>query len=112
MTARNITRRVMRMALVLALSLAAAAIAKSGLAGEGDVCEGVQHAHQKGIIHRDIKPSNILVTSQDERHVPKIIDFGISTQLSKQHLTLKNPNVLEGTLAYMSPEQATADSDL
>ena len=43
MTARNITRRVMRMALVLALSLAAAAIAKSGLAGEGDVCEGVQH---------------------------------------------------------------------
>jgi serine/threonine protein kinase len=35
----------------------------------------------------------------------KIIDFGISTQLSKQHLRLKNPEVLEGTLAYMSPEQ-------
>ena len=38
-------------------------------------------------------------------HVLKIIDFGISTQLSKQPLTFKNPSVLEGTLAYMSPEK-------
>src|SRR5439155_2359414 len=42
------------------------------------VCAAVQHAHQKGIIHRDIKPSNVLVTVQDDKPVPKVIDFGIA----------------------------------
>ncbi|NIV48025.1 MAG: protein kinase, partial [Gammaproteobacteria bacterium] len=41
-------------------------------------CEGVQHAHQKGIIHRDIKPSNVLVAVRDGEPVPKIIDFGVA----------------------------------
>ena len=40
------------------------------------VCDGVQHAHQKGVIHRDLKPSNVLVTAQDDGAGPKIIDFG------------------------------------
>ena len=60
--------------------------------------------HQQNIIHKDINPSNIILNPNTG--VLKIIDFGISTQLSKQHLTLKNPEVLEGTLAYMSPEQS------
>jgi predicted ATPase/serine/threonine protein kinase/class 3 adenylate cyclase/GAF domain-containing protein len=59
--------------------------------------------HGKNIIHKDINPSNIILNPSSG--VLKIIDFGISTQFSKQHLVLKNPNVLEGTLAYMSPEQ-------
>ena len=42
------------------------------------VCQAIQHAHQKGIIHRDIKPSNILVTLHDGVPVPKVIDFGIA----------------------------------
>ena len=42
------------------------------------LCEGVQHAHQKAIIHRDLKPSNVLVTLRDETPVPKIIDFGVA----------------------------------
>ena len=42
------------------------------------VCHGIQHAHQKGIIHRDIKPSNILVSLQDDAPVAKVIDFGIA----------------------------------
>jgi len=42
------------------------------------VCEGIQHAHQKGIIHRDIKPSNVLVEIQEGKAVPKIIDFGVA----------------------------------
>ncbi len=42
------------------------------------VCKGVQHAHQKAIIHRDIKPSNVLVAIQDDKPVPKIIDFGVA----------------------------------
>ena len=42
------------------------------------VCQAVQHAHQKGIIHRDLKPSNILVALQDGKPVPKVIDFGVA----------------------------------
>ena len=77
------------------------------------VCEGVQHAHQKGIIHRDLKPSNVLVTIQDDRPVPKIIDFGVA-KATAQHLTggslFTELGVLIGTPEYMSPEQAEMGS--
>ncbi len=43
-----------------------------------DVCDAVQHAHQKGIIHRDLKPTNVLVTQRGDVTVPKIIDFGVA----------------------------------
>ena len=73
------------------------------------VCEGVHHAHQKGIIHRDIKPSNILVSIHGDRVVPKIIDFGIAKAIT-QPLTKKTSftehGQLLGTPEYMSPEQA------
>jgi eukaryotic-like serine/threonine-protein kinase len=73
------------------------------------VCDGVQHAHQKGVIHRDLKPSNILVTVQDDHPVPKIIDFGVA-KATTQHLTDRTLytelGVLIGTPEYMSPEQA------
>ena len=59
--------------------------------------------HTANVIHKDINPSNIVLNPETEQL--KIIDFGISTQLTRENLTLKNPNVLEGTLAYMSPEQ-------
>src|SRR5690606_20297709 len=42
------------------------------------VCDAIQHAHQKGVIHRDIKPSNVLVREDGGRMVPKVIDFGIA----------------------------------
>ena len=73
------------------------------------VCQAIQHAHQKGIIHRDIKPSNILVTLHDGVPVPKVIDFGIAKAI-EQKLTEKTLFTLFqafiGTPAYMSPEQA------
>jgi serine/threonine protein kinase len=73
------------------------------------VCEGIQHAHQKGILHRDIKPSNVLVSIQDDKAVPKIIDFGLAKAIS-QRLTEKTIYTelgqLVGTPEYMSPEQA------
>ena len=53
------------------------------------VCQAIQHAHQKGIIHRDIKPSNILVTLHDGVPVPKVIDFGIAKATTDQRLTDK-----------------------
>jgi eukaryotic-like serine/threonine-protein kinase len=72
------------------------------------VCDGVQHAHQKAIIHRDLKPSNVLVALQDGKPVPKIIDFGVA-KATAQRLTEKTMftelGVLVGTLEYMSPEQ-------
>jgi serine/threonine protein kinase len=73
------------------------------------VCQAVQHAHQKGIIHRDIKPSNILVTLHDGMPVPKVIDFGIAkaTEQSLTEMTVFTAiGQFMGTPAYMSPEQA------
>ncbi|MBD1885764.1 serine/threonine-protein kinase, partial [Microcoleus vaginatus] len=59
--------------------------------------------HQHKIIHKDINPSNIIINSATG--LVQIIDFGISTVLTRENPTLKNPNVLEGTLSYISPEQ-------
>ncbi|HEV8522984.1 MAG TPA: serine/threonine-protein kinase, partial [Terriglobales bacterium] len=74
-----------------------------------NVCQAVQHAHQKGIIHRDLKPSNILVTVHDKTPVPKVIDFGIAKAI-EQKLTDKTLftelHQFIGTPAYISPEQA------
>jgi serine/threonine protein kinase/tetratricopeptide (TPR) repeat protein len=78
-----------------------------------DVCQAVQHAHQKGIIHRDIKPSNVLVTSHDGKPVVKVIDFGVAKAIGQQ-LTDKTVYTqfaqLIGTPLYMSPEQAGESS--
>jgi predicted ATPase/GAF domain-containing protein/tRNA A-37 threonylcarbamoyl transferase component Bud32 len=59
--------------------------------------------HQQHIIHKDINPSNIVFNRTTGSL--KLIDFGISTALTQENLTFRNPNVLEGTLAYISPEQ-------
>jgi tetratricopeptide (TPR) repeat protein/tRNA A-37 threonylcarbamoyl transferase component Bud32 len=78
-----------------------------------EVCQAIQHAHQKGIIHRDIKPSNILVTVNDGVPVPKVIDFGIA-KATEGRLTeatvYTQLHQLIGTPAYMSPEQAEMSS--
>ena len=74
------------------------------------VCQAIQHAHQKGIIHRDIKPSNILVTLHDGTAGAKVIDFGMAKALGHQ-LTdasmMTNVGMVVGTPTYMSPEQAS-----
>lgn len=58
-----------------------------------DICEGVSHAHMKGVVHRDLKPSNILVVGD----TPKIIDFGIAS-------TVEDSGQCSGTRGYVAPE--------
>jgi hypothetical protein len=72
------------------------------------VCHGIQQAHQKGVIHRDLKPSNILVTTNDDVGLPKIIEFGIAKAVQGRltdHTVYTALHQFIGTPAYMSPEQ-------
>jgi len=74
-----------------------------------DVCNAVQHAHQKGVVHRDLKPSNVLVTVRESRPVVKIIDFGIAKALGHdltERTLVTRVGQIVGTPEYMSPEQA------
>ncbi|MGK7916467.1 MAG: AAA family ATPase, partial [Prochloraceae cyanobacterium] len=68
------------------------------------ITEGLGEIHAAKIIHKDINPSNIVFNPETGQL--KIIDFGIATVLPREkNLTLKHPKMLEGTLAYISPEQ-------
>jgi non-specific serine/threonine protein kinase/serine/threonine-protein kinase len=73
------------------------------------VCQAVQHAHQKGVIHRDLKPTNVLVVVQEDKPIPKIIDFGIAKAIGHrltERTLFTEQGQLIGTPEYMSPEQA------
>jgi serine/threonine protein kinase len=78
------------------------------------VCRAIQHAHQRGILHRDVKPSNVLVSHQEGRHVPMVIDFGLAkvlrTEPASANLLTREGQFL-GTPRYMSPEQIELPSD-
>jgi eukaryotic-like serine/threonine-protein kinase len=68
-----------------------------------DLCEALDHAHERAVVHRDIKPQNVLVTDEGEPRA-KLMDFGVARLTDAASLTA--PGDLVGTLAYMSPEQA------
>jgi tetratricopeptide (TPR) repeat protein/predicted Ser/Thr protein kinase len=74
------------------------------------ICEGVQYAHEHGVIHRDLKPSNIVINSEGR---PKILDFGLA-RLTDSDVTVARTatrtSQIVGTLRYMSPEQACGSS--
>ena len=74
-----------------------------------EICQAIQHAHQKGVIHRDIKPSNVLVSEHEGKPFPQIIDFGIAKAIDQrlaEYSAFTKLGQLVGTPEYMSPEQA------
>jgi len=68
------------------------------------ICEGLQEAHEAGIIHRDIKPSNIIL---DAKGRPKLVDFGLAAVRGMEKITKKGSTL--GTIGYMSPEQVKGE---
>lgn len=77
---------------------------KETLALFAKVCDGVNYAHQRGVIHRDLKPSNIIVDEQEE---PRVLDFGLAKQMADPADSLVTvTGIVAGTLPYLSPEQA------
>ena len=77
------------------------------------ICQGVQHAHQKGVIHRDLKPGNLLVADHDGRPMVKIIDFGVARATERSLAVgslFTEQGMVIGTPEYMSPEQAIGDT--
>lgn len=80
-----------------------------------EVCQAVQHAHQKGVVHRDIKPTNILVAEWDGRRTAKVIDFGVAKAVEDRFTEktfMTGLGRVIGTLGYMSPEQAGGEMDI
>lgn len=76
------------------------------------ICDGLEHAHQCGIIHRDVKPSNIMMT-RDGR--PKLVDFGLGRNLFReddaQDISQTMAGYIVGSPMYMAPEQARGEND-
>jgi len=66
-------------------------------------CQGLDHAHRRGVVHRDLKPSNLLLTTENR---VKILDFGLARLTSDQEEA--GNNSMSGTPKYVSPEQARA----
>ncbi|MGB0385687.1 MAG: AAA family ATPase [Ardenticatenaceae bacterium] len=90
-----------------------ASLARLGVAGQLSleeflglgvkVCDILGQIHAANVMHKDINPANIVLNPTTGQ--VKVIDFGISTKLSRENPTFRNPKLLEGTLAYLSPEQ-------
>ncbi len=80
-----------------------------------EVCAGVQHAHQKGVVHRDLKPGNVLVAPDSGKSLPKVLDFGLAKATNRDlgaGSFMTEPEHVMGTPEYMAPEQATGDSEI
>lgn len=69
------------------------------------ICEGLRHAHNKGLIHRDLKPSNIMLLNEGDKTLVKVMDFGIAKKVDDDAQQLTKTGEVFGSPFYMSPEQ-------
>ena len=79
---------------------------RDALEAAAQICEGLAHAHDRGIVHRDVKPSNVLLAEGDGIDV-RLLDFGLA--LVQEAETLTHVGDVPGTLAYISPERLRGD---
>jgi serine/threonine protein kinase/tetratricopeptide (TPR) repeat protein len=70
------------------------------------IAEALDHAHEAGVVHRDLKPANVMI---DPAGRPHVLDFGVSRRVGAD-VTLSDRGQILGTPAYMSPEQASGNS--
>jgi serine/threonine-protein kinase len=72
------------------------------------VCLGLTHAHEQGLVHRDFKPDNVALVEHDGKTIPQILDFGLAIISSPEEssVRLTSAGLVVGTPAYLSPEQA------
>jgi tRNA A-37 threonylcarbamoyl transferase component Bud32 len=78
-----------------------------------EICDGMQHAHSKGVVHRDLKPGNIMLLPSPDpnrRFTPKIVDFGLAKVIDSAGLHLTQTGEVFGSPLYMSPEQCQGKS--
>ncbi len=74
------------------------------------ICHGLVHAHQAGVVHRDLKPANLMVVEEDGGNLVKILDFGIGKRLEPDKaMALTQPGHIFGSPLYMSPEQCQGE---
>lgn len=75
------------------------------------IAQGLDHAHEQGLIHRDLKTENVVVVNEGGRELPRIVDFGIAklTEADSGEQKLTAQGCVVGTPAYMSPEQACGE---
>jgi serine/threonine-protein kinase len=74
------------------------------------LCMGLAHAHDLGLIHRDLKPANIIIVDGPSGEVPRIADFGLAITNDENDMRLTTSGVVMGTPAYIAPEQCTASA--
>ncbi|HVV86528.1 MAG TPA: serine/threonine-protein kinase, partial [Kofleriaceae bacterium] len=75
------------------------------------ICAGLAHAHDRGLIHRDLKPDNIVVSeTSDGRPLVQIIDFGLAMIADAEGSRLTTDGLVVGTPYYMAPEQSTDEA--